>query len=144
MKELERFKDVEDVKEQLNKMEKSLQKYGKENMEQKVKKFTRDILDYQYGQVYTFSKKYDSLRSKGKLETSKSRFLSDNSSDPGCSADEAVEEKIDFQKELCLVRMTTHQGGRIGQQKGLEEEIWDKEGQGKEDKERTGGDKRTD
>ncbi|KAJ1127779.1 hypothetical protein NDU88_006172 [Pleurodeles waltl] len=49
MKELERFKDVDNVKDQLIKMEKSLQKYDKENMKQKAKKFTRDrIIEKKY------------------------------------------------------------------------------------------------
>ncbi|KAJ1213722.1 hypothetical protein NDU88_001354 [Pleurodeles waltl] len=117
MKELEKFKDVEDAKDQLNKMEKALQKYKEEIIEQKARKFTRDKLDYQYGRIYTFAKQYDGLRSKNKLETLKSPLLSESdiSLDPGSNADEAT-VKIGFQRELCLVHMTTLQGGRTGQQ----------------------------
>ncbi|KAJ1210676.1 hypothetical protein NDU88_006038 [Pleurodeles waltl] len=49
MKELEKVKDDGDVKDQLTKMEKTLQEYNEEIIEQKARKFTRDRLDYQYG-----------------------------------------------------------------------------------------------
>ncbi|KAJ1110080.1 hypothetical protein NDU88_007435 [Pleurodeles waltl] len=108
MKELEKSKDAENVKDLLNKMEKFLQKYEEEIMERKTRKFTRDRLDYQHVRVYIFAKKYDGLSSKEKLEKSKSPLLSESdiSLVPGFSADEVTVEKMDFQRKLRLIHMT--------------------------------------
>ncbi|KAJ1203732.1 hypothetical protein NDU88_007513 [Pleurodeles waltl] len=46
MKQFERFKDDEDVKDQVIKIEKSLQKDDEEIIEWKAKKFMRDRLDF--------------------------------------------------------------------------------------------------
>ncbi|KAJ1082159.1 hypothetical protein NDU88_002329 [Pleurodeles waltl] len=98
IKEMERFKDDGEVKELLIKMVTSLQKYDEDNMERKARKCTRDRLDYQYGRVYTFAKKYDFLRSKEKLNVSKSPSPSESdiSSDPGSSAAEHIKLWLNF------------------------------------------------
>ncbi|KAJ1191097.1 hypothetical protein NDU88_000413 [Pleurodeles waltl] len=61
VKDLEKNREEQVVKEQLEKMEKCLQEYEPEIMERKTQTFTRDKLNYQYGIVYTFAKRFDNL-----------------------------------------------------------------------------------
>ncbi|KAJ1171200.1 hypothetical protein NDU88_003070 [Pleurodeles waltl] len=71
LKELKKSKDNTMVKELLLKMEKTLQEYDNEIMERKARKCTRDSLDYQYGHIYMFAKKFDHLRANEKLDKPK-------------------------------------------------------------------------
>ncbi|KAJ1172843.1 hypothetical protein NDU88_004685 [Pleurodeles waltl] len=132
MKELENHKDESGTKEVQAKMEKNLQEFDNERMERKARRFTRDLLDYQYGHIYTFARKHD--RAKEKIDKPTIDKVSDSefSSDQELSADESSLEKWDFQSKLCLLRMTMCQGEGDRAQQSYEMTMQDKEGQEEE------------
>ncbi|KAJ1082720.1 hypothetical protein NDU88_002885 [Pleurodeles waltl] len=79
-------------------------------------KFNRHKLDYEHGRIYTFARKYETLRIKEKMnnggEMASNYGNTDVSSDPGSSADETPPNKLDFQVEMRLIQMATPQPGR--------------------------------
>ncbi|KAJ1085298.1 hypothetical protein NDU88_005431 [Pleurodeles waltl] len=110
IRQLEKTREEQGVKDQLEKIEKRLQEYEAECMDRKSRKFTRHKLDYQYGRVYLLGKSTD-YRQKREwncpiMEQSESEL----SSDPGSSADESHGDKGDFQNELRLLRMNMRRG----------------------------------
>ncbi|KAJ1090161.1 hypothetical protein NDU88_003296 [Pleurodeles waltl] len=97
-------------------MEEQIKKKEDEIKTQKAHKFDRDKFDYEHGRIYTFARKYDTLRMKEKMnqrgDVSGNLSYTDISSDPGSSADEAPPNKLDLRGEMQLMQMATLQSGR--------------------------------
>ncbi|KAJ1191476.1 hypothetical protein NDU88_000792 [Pleurodeles waltl] len=114
-KELERAANQQEVQHLLLKLEERIKKKEDEIKIRKAHKFDRDKMDYEHGRIYTFARKYDTLRMKEKMnnrgDVSVNYIHTDESSDPGSSADEAPLNKLDFQGEMRLMEMTTPQSG---------------------------------
>ncbi|KAJ1185125.1 hypothetical protein NDU88_001920 [Pleurodeles waltl] len=100
----------------LEKMEERINKKEDEIKMRRIQKFNRDQFDYEHGRIYTFARKYDTLRMKEKMnqggDVGTSLGNTDISSDPRSSADEASSNKLDFQGEMRLMQMSTPQSGR--------------------------------
>ncbi|KAJ1116529.1 hypothetical protein NDU88_004739 [Pleurodeles waltl] len=86
----------------LEKMEERIKKKEDKKKTRKAHKFHRNKLDYAYGKIYTFARKYDTFRTQDKMEIRENvnNQLTDVSSDPSSSADEAPLNKLDFQGEM--------------------------------------------
>ncbi|KAJ1115571.1 hypothetical protein NDU88_003793 [Pleurodeles waltl] len=102
MKELEKLSKQKEVKQLLGKMEEQIAKQEEEIKTQKAHKFNRDKLDYEPFRIYTFARKYETLRIKENMnnggEMAANYSNTDVSSDPGSSADEAPPNKLDFRR----------------------------------------------
>ncbi|KAJ1097140.1 hypothetical protein NDU88_002267 [Pleurodeles waltl] len=109
LKELEGIPNHQEVSSLLEKMEERIEKKKYEIKTRKAHKFHRDKLDYEHGKIYTFARKYDTLRIKDKMDIRKNMNvqLTDVSSDLSSSADEAPLNKLDFQRETRLMQMAT-------------------------------------
>ncbi|KAJ1163010.1 hypothetical protein NDU88_003473 [Pleurodeles waltl] len=116
LKEMECIRDKQEGKTQLTKMEEHIAKQEDDIFYIKLTNFFGDKLDYQYGRIFKFAQKYESLRAKEKISTpGQINMVSSNtkvSSDPRSSADEDPNEKLDFHREMRLFRMATPQCGR--------------------------------
>ncbi|KAJ1216287.1 hypothetical protein NDU88_003891 [Pleurodeles waltl] len=69
MKELDKAPNQEEVKLLLGKKEYSIMKQEEETKVEETKarnahKFNRDKIDYEYGMIYTFARKYDTQGAK--------------------------------------------------------------------------------
>ncbi|KAJ1110631.1 hypothetical protein NDU88_007980 [Pleurodeles waltl] len=122
MKELETVSKQEEVKQLLGKMEERITKQEEEIKARKAHKFNSDKLHYEHGRIYTFARKYDTLRIKENMnvggEMAANYSNTDISSELGSSADEAPFNKLDFQGEMCLMQMATPQTGRSRERGG--------------------------
>ncbi|KAJ1120813.1 hypothetical protein NDU88_008962 [Pleurodeles waltl] len=116
MKELEKVSNQEELQQLLGKMEEQIKKQEDEIKTRKAHKFNRDKMDYEHGRIYTFVCKYDTLRIKEKInnggDVTVNYSITDVSSDPGSSADEAPLNKLDFRGEMRLMQMAVLQPGR--------------------------------
>ncbi|KAJ1192859.1 hypothetical protein NDU88_002165 [Pleurodeles waltl] len=87
MKELEKVSNQEEVQMLLGKMEERVTKQEEEIKKRKAHKFNRYKLDYEHGRIYTFARKYDTLRIKEKMNIGGDMAViyskTDVSSDPG-------------------------------------------------------------
>ncbi|KAJ1143573.1 hypothetical protein NDU88_009880 [Pleurodeles waltl] len=122
-KELAKISNQEKMQQLLGKMEECIRKQEDEIKIRKAHTFNRDKLDYEYGKIYTFARKYDTLRMKEKMNNGKEVAANysntDVSSDPGSSADETPLNKLDFRGEMRLMQMATPQSGKSrGQGRG--------------------------
>ncbi|KAJ1203792.1 hypothetical protein NDU88_007573 [Pleurodeles waltl] len=139
MKELKMVSAQEEVRIMLTKVEERISKQEEKTGARKSFKFNHDRLGYEYGRVYTFAHKYGTLRAKEKLDIAGNSDATlsntDISSDPGSSADEAPQQKLDFHGEMRLIqpampqstrgrgrgRGGTKRGGKRGKGKGFKE-----------------------
>ncbi|KAJ1203613.1 hypothetical protein NDU88_007397 [Pleurodeles waltl] len=114
IKELEGISYQKEVSVLLEKMEERIKKKQDEIKTRKAHKFYRDNLDYEHGKIYTFVRKYDTLRTKDKMDIRENVNvqLTDVSSDPSSSADEAPLNKLDFQEEMLLMQMAMPYSGK--------------------------------
>ncbi|KAJ1097657.1 hypothetical protein NDU88_002774 [Pleurodeles waltl] len=116
IKELEKAANQQEVQHLLMKMEEQIKKKDDEIKTRKTHKFNRDKMDFDHGRIYTFARKYDTLRLKEKINNGGDGNIqpnhTDESSDPGSSADEAPLNKLDFRGEMRLMQMATPQSGR--------------------------------
>ncbi|KAJ1107560.1 hypothetical protein NDU88_004950 [Pleurodeles waltl] len=111
-------------------MKERISKQEEEVRARKAHTFNHDRLDYEYGRIYTFARKYDALRAKEKCNTvGKSDATLSNtdiSLDLGPSADEAPQQKLDFHGEMRLIHLAMPQSirgrgqGRGGTKRGGE------------------------
>ncbi|KAJ1115181.1 hypothetical protein NDU88_003407 [Pleurodeles waltl] len=115
-KDLEKIANQQEVSNQLVKMEEQIKNKEEEIKLRKAHKFNRDKLDYKHGRIYTFARKYDSVRtkevSKSGSEAAVHHMSADESSEIGSSADEAPCNKLDFQGEMRLMQMVTPPPGQ--------------------------------
>ncbi|KAJ1217249.1 hypothetical protein NDU88_004844 [Pleurodeles waltl] len=115
-KVLEKMANQEEVSNQLAKMEEPIKNKEEEIKLRKAHKFNRDKLDYEHGRIYTFARKYDSVRtedvSKSGTEVAIHHMSADESSEIGSSADEAPRNKLDFQGEMRLMQIVTPPPGQ--------------------------------
>ncbi|KAJ1184764.1 hypothetical protein NDU88_001567 [Pleurodeles waltl] len=115
-KDLKKTVNQQEVSNQLAKMEERIKNKEEEIKSRKAHKFNRDKLDYEHGRIYTFARKYDSLRtkdvSKSRVEVAIHQTSADDSSEIGSSADEAQRNKLDFQGEMCLMQMAMPHPGQ--------------------------------
>ncbi|KAJ1198197.1 hypothetical protein NDU88_002041 [Pleurodeles waltl] len=121
IKELEGISNQQEVQLLLEKMKECIKKKEDEIKTHKAPKFYGDKLDYEHGKIYTFTRKYDTLRTKDKMDTRENVNvqLTDVSFDPGSSADEAPLSKLDFQGEMRLMQIATpYSGKRRGRGRG--------------------------
>ncbi|KAJ1098038.1 hypothetical protein NDU88_003154 [Pleurodeles waltl] len=114
-KELEKMANQQDVPNQLAKMEEQIKNKEEEIKSRKAHKFNRDKLDHEHGRIYAFARKYDILRTKDMLKSGVEAVAhhcsADDSSEIGFSADEAPQNKLDFQGEMRLMQMATPPSG---------------------------------
>ncbi|KAJ1119531.1 hypothetical protein NDU88_007716 [Pleurodeles waltl] len=101
--ELEKLSNQQEVQHLLEKMEEQIKKKEDEIKTWKAHKFNRDKTEYEHGRIYTFARKYDTLRVKEKMnnggDVSANHSTTDVSLDLGSSADEAPLNKLGFQGE---------------------------------------------
>ncbi|KAJ1139582.1 hypothetical protein NDU88_005951 [Pleurodeles waltl] len=116
MKELEKAGNQQEVQHLLTKMEERIKTEEDEIKTLKAHKVNRDKKDYELGRIYTFARKYNTLRVKEKMnqvEDGNTQLnLIDESSDLSSSADEASSNKLDFQGGMRLMQMATPQSSR--------------------------------
>ncbi|KAJ1202114.1 hypothetical protein NDU88_005915 [Pleurodeles waltl] len=116
MKEVEKAGDQQEIQQLLIKMEERIKKKEDEIKIHKAHKFNRDKKDYELGRIYTFARKYNTLRVKGKVNSVEDGNMQSNSvdgnSDLSSSADEASSNKLDFQGEMRLMQMAMPQSSR--------------------------------
>ncbi|KAJ1189466.1 hypothetical protein NDU88_006211 [Pleurodeles waltl] len=116
-KDLEKIANQQEVSNQLVKMEERIKNKEKEIKLHKAHKFNRDKLDYEHGRIYTFARKYDIARtkdvSKSGAEVAIHHISADDSSEIGSSADEAPQNKSDFQGEMRLMQWSHHPLAKI-------------------------------
>ncbi|KAJ1217917.1 hypothetical protein NDU88_005504 [Pleurodeles waltl] len=116
IKELEKASNQQEVQRLLEKMEERINKKEDEIKTWKAHKFNRDKMDCEHGGIYTFARKYDTLRTKEKMniggDVSANHTNTDVSLDTGSSADEAPLNKLGFRGEMRLMQMATLQSGR--------------------------------
>ncbi|KAJ1136949.1 hypothetical protein NDU88_003362 [Pleurodeles waltl] len=102
--ELERVANQQEVQHLLTKMEEQIKKTEDEIKTRKAHKFNRDKMNYEHGRIYTFARKYDTLRLKEKMNNGVDVIIqqnhTDESSDLGSLADEAPLNKLDFRGEM--------------------------------------------
>ncbi|KAJ1199218.1 hypothetical protein NDU88_003056 [Pleurodeles waltl] len=114
MKELEKVGNTQEV-QLLMKMEERIKKKEDEIKVRKAHKFNRDKKDYELRRIYTFARKYNTLRVQDKTnpaeDTNQQLISVDESSDLSSSADEAS-NKLDFHGEMRLMQMVTPQSSR--------------------------------
>ncbi|KAJ1215760.1 hypothetical protein NDU88_003367 [Pleurodeles waltl] len=115
-KDLEKIVNQQEVSNQLAKMEEGIKNKEEEIKLRKAHKFNRDKLDYEDGRIYTFARKYDSVRtkdvSKSGAEVAVHHMSADDSSEIDSSADEAPRNKLDFQGKMHLMQMVTPPPGQ--------------------------------
>ncbi|KAJ1090718.1 hypothetical protein NDU88_003847 [Pleurodeles waltl] len=103
IKELEGLPNQEEVNSMITSMEERFAKQKNEIRTHKAHKFNCDRLDYEYGRIYTFARKYETLRTKEQFNTAARSAATvsstDLSSDPGSSADETPQQKLDFMRK---------------------------------------------
>ncbi|KAJ1199364.1 hypothetical protein NDU88_003201 [Pleurodeles waltl] len=107
IKELERAIDQQEVQHLLTKMEEQIKRKD-EIKTRKAHKFNRDKMDYEHGRIYTFARKFDTLRLKEKMNNRGHVNIQPNQtdgiSDRRSSADETPLNKLgkcDLCKWLC-------------------------------------------
>ncbi|KAJ1143101.1 hypothetical protein NDU88_009412 [Pleurodeles waltl] len=115
-KELEKMGNSQEIQQLLVKMEERITKKEDEIKTRKALKFNRDKKDYEVGRIYTFARKYNTLRAQDKIATTDSSKLTansvDDSSDLSSSADEAPANKLDFHGEMRLLQSVMPQSNR--------------------------------
>ncbi|KAJ1199079.1 hypothetical protein NDU88_002917 [Pleurodeles waltl] len=115
-KDLDKIANQQEVSNQLVKMEERIKNKEEEIKSRKAHTFNRDKLDYEHGRIYTFARKYDSVRtkdvSKSGVEVAIHYMSADDSSEIGSSGDEAPRNKLDFQGEMHLMQMVTPPPGQ--------------------------------
>ncbi|KAJ1084157.1 hypothetical protein NDU88_004310 [Pleurodeles waltl] len=115
-KELEKMGTSSEIQQLLMKMEERITKKEDEIKLRKASKFNRDKKDYEIGRIYTFARKYNTLRAQDKVVMMDSPNITTNivedSSDLSSSADEASANKLDFHGEMRLLRSITPQSNR--------------------------------
>ncbi|KAJ1158847.1 hypothetical protein NDU88_011520 [Pleurodeles waltl] len=115
-KDLEKIVNLQEVSNQLAKMEERIKNKEEEIKLCKAHMLNKDKLDYEHGRIHTFARKYDIARtkdvSKSGAEVAKHHISADDSSEIGSSADEAPQNKLDFQGEMRLMQMVTPPPGQ--------------------------------
>ncbi|KAJ1162530.1 hypothetical protein NDU88_002998 [Pleurodeles waltl] len=115
-KELEKMGNSSEIQQLLMKMEERIAKKEDEIKLRKASKFNRDKKDYEVGRIYTFARKYNTLRAQDKIAMTDSPNVTTNlvedSSDLSSSADEASANKLDFHGEMRLLQSITPQPNR--------------------------------
>ncbi|KAJ1127836.1 hypothetical protein NDU88_006229 [Pleurodeles waltl] len=100
-KELEKMPNQQEISIQLAKMEERIKHKEDEIKSRKAHKFNRDKIDYEHGRIYTFARKYDTVRTKDMskigAECAAQQISADDSSEVESSADEIPRNKLDFQ-----------------------------------------------
>ncbi|KAJ1099224.1 hypothetical protein NDU88_004328 [Pleurodeles waltl] len=124
LKELEGISNQQEFSTLLEKMEEHIKKKEDEIKTRKAHKYHRDKMDYEHGIIYTFARKYDTVRIKDKMDIKEN--VNVQFTDLGSSADEAPSNQLDFQGEMRLMQMSTSHSnksrGRGGTRRGGEEE----------------------
>ncbi|KAJ1152648.1 hypothetical protein NDU88_005423 [Pleurodeles waltl] len=109
MKELEKAGNQQEVQHLLTKMEERIKIKEDEIKTRKAHKFNRDKKDYELlGRIYTFARKYNTLRVKEKMnqvEDGNPQLNPIDESSDLSSADEASSNKLDFQGKMRLMQM---------------------------------------
>ncbi|KAJ1157551.1 hypothetical protein NDU88_010258 [Pleurodeles waltl] len=115
-KELEKMPNQQEISIQLVKMEERIKHKEDEIKSRKAHKFNRDKIDYEHGRIYTFARKYDTVRTKDMsqigAECAVQQTSADDSSEVESSADEIPRNKLDFQGEMRLMQMITPPPGQ--------------------------------
>ncbi|KAJ1160036.1 hypothetical protein NDU88_000538 [Pleurodeles waltl] len=115
-KELEKMPNQQEISIQLAKMEERIKHKEDEIKSRKAHKFNRDKIDYEHGRIYTFARKYDTVRTKDMsqigAECAVQQTSADDSSEVESSADEIPRNKLDFQGEMRLMQMITPPPGQ--------------------------------
>ncbi|KAJ1090540.1 hypothetical protein NDU88_003670 [Pleurodeles waltl] len=115
-KELDKKPNQQEISIQLVKMEERIKHKEDEIKSRKAHKFNRDKIDYEHGRIYTFARKYDTVRTKDMskigAECAVQQISADDSSEVESSADEIPRNKLDFQGEMRLMQMITPPPGQ--------------------------------
>ncbi|KAJ1186669.1 hypothetical protein NDU88_003450 [Pleurodeles waltl] len=82
-KELQVAPNQEKVKIMLAKMEERILKQEEETKAGKAHTFNQEKLDYEYGRIYTFARKYNTLRAKEKINVGVRLDATPNNTDVG-------------------------------------------------------------
>ncbi|KAJ1107751.1 hypothetical protein NDU88_005140 [Pleurodeles waltl] len=97
-------------------MEERIKHKEDEIKSRKAHKFNRDKIDYEHGRIYTFARKYDTVRTKDMskigAECAVQQISADDSSEVESSADEIPRNKLDLQGEMRLMQMITPPPGQ--------------------------------
>ena len=123
-KEIEKSKEIEDIKRMLEAMETKIERHEKDVQDRKARKFTRDRIDYETGRVYTFARRFDHMYQRLKTDTRftiapivETDFSSDiSSADEGTPIPQKERNKEanedPFLEEVRVYQMCTRQRGR--------------------------------